>query len=104
MNCVILAPLIAFSLLLPVAPHTPTTSAPRPYTPTALDPRADCFGDANETACSSPSVVTAELHDELRLAEQSAPDLGSLRAGRISDNDWQWLAVGAGIVLLIVLL
>ena len=52
----------------------------------------------------APSPLGAQERAELAAAEQQATDLATLRAGELSDKEWTWLAIGAGIVLLIVLL
>ena len=41
---------------------------------------------------------------ELRTVEQQSATLASLRAGGISDDELKWILIGAGIVLLIVLI
>jgi hypothetical protein len=41
----------------------------------------------------------------LHRAQAQAGSLASMRAGfEMSDNEWKWLAIGAGVVVLIVLL
>lgn len=53
----------------------------------------------------APRAIDAGARAELLAANASATDLLDLRAGFApSNNEWTWLAIGAGIVLLIVLL
>ena len=47
----------------------------------------------------------AHTRTGLRSAEAQTSSLGAMRAGfEMTDNEWKWLAIGGGVVLLIVLL
>ncbi len=53
----------------------------------------------------APHACEAGLRASLRAAASAHPELAALRAGAgPTNNEWTWLAIGAGIVLLIVLL
>ncbi|MBK7878261.1 MAG: hypothetical protein IPJ77_21610 [Planctomycetes bacterium] len=56
-------------------------------------------------SASTPRALDASERTALTAAERSSDTLVALRGGsEPSNNEWRWLAIGAGIVLLIVLL
>lgn len=103
--------LCSLCLALPV---TAATSFPQPL-PAPLDsqmvaamlakadPQLELLRAGHTVA---PQAFDANQRGELRAADASATELLDLRAGFLAptDNEWTWLAIGAGIVLLIVLL
>lgn len=53
----------------------------------------------------APESLRANDRAALAAAERQSTQLAALRGGsEPSDNEWKWLAIGAGIVLLIVLI
>jgi hypothetical protein len=53
----------------------------------------------------APAPLATHARAELCAAQQHTTSLATLRAGDgPSDNEWKWLAIGAGVVLLIILL
>lgn len=53
----------------------------------------------------APHALGASTRAGLASAQQASQPLAALRAGfEMSDNEWKWLAIGAGVVLLIILL
>jgi hypothetical protein len=53
----------------------------------------------------SPAPLTLDERAALQSAQQGSTDLADLRAGLApSDHEWKWLAIGAGIVLLVLVL
>jgi len=104
-------PVWTFSLLAPLAVALPRATPPQPGAFDAaevaqLAPHVDTALGALRAGSSLPSAPLAELErDALACADQRNADLYALRAGlELSNNEWKWLAIGAGIVLLIVLL
>jgi hypothetical protein len=63
------------------------------------------LGSLRAGRVDAPHSLDAAARSELRAAQQRNSSLAALRAGfEVSDNEWKWLAIGAGIVVLIVLL
>jgi len=53
----------------------------------------------------TPASIGAQERAELSAAQQRSTSLDALRAGdEPTHNEWKWLAIGAAIILLIVLL
>jgi len=53
----------------------------------------------------APAAFGTHERAELAAAQDASRPLAALRAGfEPSDNEWKWLAIGGGIVLLIVLI
>ena len=96
----LVAPALA---LLPAATHAqqlPRTQAAALHA--SFDPS---LGALRAGRVAAPRSLDAGARAELRAAQQSSSSLAALRAGfEVSDNEWKWLAIGAGIVVLIVLL
>jgi hypothetical protein len=79
------------------APLADTSAAPlHVCEPTALHAPAEPGGCA---------PFTVDEREELRLAQQRAPELAGLRAGHgPSDDDWKWIAIGALVVIGLILI
>lgn len=52
----------------------------------------------------APAPLAAQERAELATAQQNSASLSELRGGALSDKEWTWLLIGAGIVLLIILI
>jgi hypothetical protein len=53
----------------------------------------------------APDRLVISERTRLAVFQKNSPSLAALRAGfEPSDNEWKWLAIGAGIVLLIILI
>ncbi len=97
LSLALLAPLPA---LLPLA--QPLTSLDRVALHASADPS---LGALRAGRADAPAAVAASERSALARAERSSPSLGALRAGfEPTNNEWTWLAIGAGIVLLAVIL
>lgn len=97
-----IAPTVA---LLPTLMQ-PRAQAPSPAEVAALTARCDpSLGALRAGSVDTPAPIQTQERAELRAAQQRSPALDALRAGfQPSDNQWTWLAIGAAIVVLIVLL
>ncbi len=63
------------------------------------------LGSMRAGGIDAPAPFGAAERAELASAQRNSRSLEALRAGASpSDNEWKWLAIGAGVVLLIVLL
>ena len=63
------------------------------------------LGSLRAGRVDAPAAFGAHESSVLASAQTSSPALAALRAGfEPSDNEWKWLAIGAAVVLLIVLL
>jgi hypothetical protein len=63
------------------------------------------LGSLRAGRVDAPASFTAQERADLAVAQHRSNSLAALRAGDgPSDNEWKWLAIGAGVVLLIVLL
>ena len=72
----------------------------------ALHARFDpSLGALRAGRVDAPAPFGATERTEFAAAQQNSRSLEALRAGfDPSNNEWKWLGIGAGIVLLIVLL
>jgi len=53
----------------------------------------------------APAALATHERSELAAAQDRSHSLAALRAGfEPTDNEWKWLAIGGGIVLLIILI
>lgn len=91
----------ALTLLMPPIPQGIS-----PAEATALSARFDPdLGSMRAGRVEAPAPLEASERAQLAAAQQDGTSLEMLRAGAgPSDNEWKWLAIGAGIVVLIVLL
>lgn len=101
-------PLLALSLLASTA-----RSASAPVRGLALRPaevvdlRGRCDGGLENLRAGkieAPVALQAQERAGLRAVERGSLDLVDMRAGELSDKELTWLLIGAGIVLLIILL
>ena len=111
MTTLLCARALALTLLAPAATLLPSTSSPqsRAFSPvevSELQARVDpSLGSLRAGRVDAPAPFAADERAELRAAQQDNASLVALRAGsEPTDHEWKWLAIGAGIVLLIVLL
>lgn len=72
----------------------------------ALHARFDpSLGSLRAGRVDAPAPLQAPERAQLASAQQDSASLEALRAGAgPSDHEWKWLAIGAGIVVLIILL
>jgi hypothetical protein len=98
----VIAPSLALSPVMTSAPAQGLS----PVAATALHARVEpSLRSLRAGRVGVPAPFGAHERAELRAAEQrSSATLGEMRAGEMTNNEWTWLAIGAGIVLLIVLL
>jgi len=91
--------------LLPVA-MPPSTQGHAPAGVVELDARFDSsLGTLRAGRAEAPAPFGARELTVLSSAQEDSTSLTALRAGSgPTDGEWKWLAVGAGVVLLIVLL
>jgi hypothetical protein len=110
MNCILNLPALT---ILSLAPATTVLTAAavngaKPLTPieaAALSGGGADLGSMRAGGADSPTLLGASERDELRAAATQASFLGDLRAGAMpTDHEWTWLLIGAGVVLLIILL
>jgi hypothetical protein len=93
------------AVLLPAA--TPLrTQGPSPVEAAAIHARFDpSLGSLRAGRVEAPVQLGGSERTALVAAQQHGTSLAALRAGFEPSNDeWKWLAIGAGIVVLIVLL
>lgn len=104
---------LTLSLLLPTS--APTNTSARGFTPDELatlqvcaapnTPAAATLGALRAGTATTPRALGASERTKLAMAEQRSGELALLRGGsEPSNNEWRWLAIGAGLVLLIVLI
>jgi len=63
------------------------------------------LGSLRAGRVDAPAAFAAHERSELAAAQARSQVLDALRAGfEPSDNEWKWLAIGAGVVLLIILI
>ena len=54
---------------------------------------------------ASAAPFSATEREELRAAQQQAPELSALRAGSgPTDEEWKWIAIGALAVVLLIII
>ena len=82
------------------------TQALSPIETAALQASFDpSLGALRAGRVDAPASFGAHERTQLGAAQQHSVSLAALRGGfEPSNNEWTWLAIGAGIVLLIVLL
>ena len=91
--------------LLPVA-MPPRAQSPSPVEVVAVHARFDpSLGSLRAGRVDAPARLDGCERAALVAAQHHGTSLAALRAGFEPSNDeWKWLAIGAGVVLLIVLL
>jgi hypothetical protein len=103
---------VAFALAL-IAPVAAAHRAEAPAAKTAIssaetaDLRARFDPDLSSLRAGrveAPSVFRADERAELTAASASSADLADLRGGYLTDHEWTLIAIGALVVLLIILI
>jgi hypothetical protein len=101
----------ALTFIAPVAALLPVamplhTQGPSPVEVAAMHARFDpSLGSLRAGRVDAPARFGAHERAELAATRQHSASLAALRAGfEPSDNEWKWLAIGAGIVVLIIIL
>lgn len=63
------------------------------------------LGSLRAGRVEAPAAIGTHERSELLAAQSRSQPLAALRAGfEPTENEWKWLAIGGGIVLLIVLI
>jgi hypothetical protein len=101
--------IVALALAAPAVSLLPAATPARALSlaqSTALHASFDpSLGTLRAGRVDAPRALDASTRAGLASAQHASQPLAALRAGfEMSDNDWKWIALGAGIVLLIVLL
>jgi len=108
MNTTSLRLVLALSLCAPASALLPSSSGSSlpAAQAAALHARFDpSLGSLRAGRGAAPTALAAHERAELAAAQQHSSSLASLRAGfEPSDNEWMWLAIGAAIVIVIILL
>jgi hypothetical protein len=65
------------------------------------DPRLESMRAGHVGA---PAPLSAGERAELATAQLNSPSLAELRGGDLTEKEWTWIAIGAVILLLIVLI
>lgn len=102
---------LALAFVAPAAAALTLVSPPMlqglsPAESVALHARFDpSLGSLRAGRMDAPAPLEAFERAQLATAQQDSGSLEALRAGSApSDHEWKWLAIGAGIVVLIILL
>jgi hypothetical protein len=97
---------LALILLGPLAAVAPRAHGLSAADATALHAAFDPSLESQRAGrVETPAQLGALELAELGAAQQNSPSLEGMRAGFApSDQEWTWIAIGAGIVLLIVLI
>jgi hypothetical protein len=102
------ATLFALSLLAPgVAARPFGGSGAKPVSTEVAALRAHCDASLESLRAGRiepPTLLGAEDRAGLRAAESRSTDLEEMRAGELTDHEWTMIAVGALIVLIIVII
>lgn len=103
--------ILSFGFIAPTAALLPVVmptqvQGPSPVEVAALHARFDPSLDSLRAgSVYGPAPLGVHERAELTAAQRSTTSLDALRGGDgPSNNEWKWLAIGAGIILLIVLL
>jgi len=98
----LLIPLTCNLLLTLAAPGAELSPAAVVALHASFDPS---LGALRAGRVKGPAALAAHERSELAAAQDRSRSLAALRAGFEPTNDeWKWLAIGGGIILLIVLL
>jgi hypothetical protein len=102
---------LVLALLAPFAAQAPSAVSPRtqglsPADVAALHAAFDPGLESQRAGrVQAPAALDAAERAELGAAQQASPALEAMRGGFApTDQQWTWIAIGAGIVLLIVLI
>ncbi|MCE9595314.1 MAG: hypothetical protein K8S98_14090 [Planctomycetes bacterium] len=98
--------IVALTLVAPAVGMSAHTQRISPADAAALHASSDAsLGSLRAGRVDAPAPFQANERAELAAAAQHGTALAALRAGvEPTHNEWTWLAIGAGIVLLIVLI
>jgi len=98
----LLIPLSCNLLLTIAAPGAALSSASAVALHASFDPS---LGSLRAGRVEAPAALATHERSELAAAQERSRSLAALRAGFEPTNDeWKWLAIGGGIVLLIFLI
>jgi len=101
---------LALALIAPATALLPIGTPPRTL---GLSPAeraelhvhvAPSLGSLRAGRVDAPRSFDARERAELRAAQERSSSLAAMRGGAPTDSEWGWIAIGAGVVLLIVLL
>jgi hypothetical protein len=102
---------LALTLVAPAAALLPAVIPARasllaPAESAALHARFDpSLAGLRAGRVAAPTELAAQERAALAAAQQRSPALAALRGGfEMTDNEWKWLAIGAAIVLILVLI
>jgi hypothetical protein len=102
---------LALTLVAPAAALLPAVIPARagllaPTESTALHARFDpSLAGLRAGRVAGPTTLVAQERAALATAQQHSPALSAMRGGfEMSDNEWKWLAIGAAIVLVLILI
>jgi hypothetical protein len=107
MNPTLLAVLLSIQLLAPMAPTAftgPTRTTP-PFDGQAL--RAHCdqtLEGLRAGRTQAPTLLEPGERAVLQHAHLAGADLAGLRAAGLSNEQWTWVAVGALVVIVLILI
>ena len=98
---------LLFALVVPASAMT--SSNARPFSPieiaafrARIDPN---LGSLRAGRVVAPAPITVQERAAFAAAQRQHADLGAVRAGSgLSNDQLKWVAIGAGIVLLIILI
>jgi hypothetical protein len=101
----------ALTLIAPAAAWLPVSMPLRVHGPSPVEVAAmhaafdPSLGSLRAGRTDAPALFATSERTELAFSQHHSPSLAALRAGfEPTDNEWKWLAIGAGVVLLIFLL
>ena len=100
------SPILGLTLLLaPAVATNQRSSAPCTTEIVTLrgynDPSLESMR-AGHVAASAP--LSADERAELAAAQRDSSSLADLRAGELTEKEWTWIAIGAAVLLLILLI
>ncbi|MFN0007889.1 MAG: hypothetical protein ACKVXR_08265 [Planctomycetota bacterium] len=107
MNTVLTSALGLTLLLTPAAAATAvaTRQSSLPFEIASLRGHTDPTLDSMRAGyVGAPAPLAAQERADLATAQQNSASLSELRGGGLSDKELTWLAIGAAVVLLIILI
>lgn len=111
MTIILCTRILTLALIAPTASVLPVvvppqTQGPSPVEAAALHARFDpSLGSLRAGRIDESAPLGALERAELLAAQERSTSLDAMRAsGEPSNNEWKWLAIGAAIVLLIILI
>ncbi len=98
----LLLPIASNLLLAFLAPAAALSPADSAALQASFDPS---LGALRAGRVDAPAALGMHERAELAAAQDHSRPLGALRGGfEPTDNEWKWLAIGAGAVLILVLI